>query len=189
MRGFNQHGCQEPRERVLLAQPRDPRAGWVHTAEAVEDQGVHRRARGHAPRCGLGSGGSVHDLATAECSEPRRHKAPMLEDWTPRGRWPGVLRSRRAFYRPLKRHHLTRDTAECRLEQCQLMSQPVFALTQRADSSSDRRDMLADVEIEALHESRVDVPAARRSHLLDGFQGAEHHAVPYPHQAPPGARS
>src|SRR2546425_12737524 len=45
--------------------------------------------------------------------------------------------------------------------------------------------MLAYRQVDALNERGIDVPAAGRSDVLDRLQGAEHHAVPYPHQAPP----
>ena len=61
--------------------------------------------------------------------------------------------------------------------QGQLLPHAVLALTQRADPSPDRRHMLADGEVEPLHERGVDLPAAGRQHLLDGLQGAEHDAV------------
>src|SRR5882724_7208356 len=44
--------------------------------------------------------------------------------------------------------------------------------------------MLADGQIEALHERRVDLPAAGRQHLLDRLQRAEHDPVPHADQAP-----
>jgi hypothetical protein len=37
--------------------------------------------------------------------------------------------------------------------------------------------MLAYRQVEALDKRRVDLPTARRQHLLDGFQGAKHDAV------------
>src|SRR2546425_322950 len=45
--------------------------------------------------------------------------------------------------------------------------------------------MLANRQVEALNEGRVDVPAVRGQHLLDGRQRAEHDAVAYADQAPP----
>ena len=44
--------------------------------------------------------------------------------------------------------------------------------------------MLADTEVEAFNARGVALPAAGRSHLLDGLEGAEHHAVAPLHQAP-----
>jgi len=38
------------------------------------------------------------------------------------------------------------------MEDGQLLPQPVFALAQRADPSPDRGDMLADGEVDPLHE-------------------------------------
>jgi hypothetical protein len=86
----------------------------VPNAEAVEAQCFHSIARGHDPRFWLVSGGSVHDLANAECIAPRRNTAQMVSDLTPVGMWHGVLRSRGAFYRPLKIHQRAQSTAECR---------------------------------------------------------------------------
>src|SRR5262247_4322634 len=45
--------------------------------------------------------------------------------------------------------------------------------------------MLAHRQVEALDKGRVDLPTARREHLLDGRKGPEHHAVTHAHQAPP----
>jgi len=44
--------------------------------------------------------------------------------------------------------------------------------------------MLTHRQGDALNACRVDLPAARRSHLLDGLEGPEHHAVTHAHQAP-----
>src|SRR6516162_467681 len=54
-----------------------------------------------------------------------------------------------------------------------LLQQPVLALAQRADPPSHRRHMLADGQVEALHECRLDLPAAGRQHLLDRLQRAK----------------
>src|SRR6266446_6254398 len=43
--------------------------------------------------------------------------------------------------------------------------------------------MLADAEVDPLHEGGVDVPAMRSQHVIDGLQRATHHAVTHPHQA------
>src|SRR6266853_1661938 len=64
-----------------------------------------------------------------------------------------------------------------------LLPPPVFALAQRADPASDRGDMLAEAEVDPLHEGGVDVPAMRSQHIMDGLQRAKHHAVTHPHQA------
>jgi len=48
----------------------------------------------------------------------------------------------------------------------------VFA--QRADPSPDRGHMLADGQVEAFHERRIDLPTAGSQHLLDGLKRAEH---------------
>src|SRR4029453_11281423 len=63
--------------------------------------------------------------------------------------------------------------------QGQLLPQPVFVLAERADPAPDRGDMLADAEVEPLYKGRVDVPAQGGEHLIDGLQGAKHHAVLY----------
>src|SRR5262245_3437351 len=39
--------------------------------------------------------------------------------------------------------------------------------------------MLANGQVDALNESRVDLPARGGQHLRDPLQGAEHHAVPH----------
>src|SRR3989442_15486687 len=69
--------------------------------------------------------------------------------------------------------------------QRQLLPQPILALTQRADPSSDCRHMLTHRQVDALNECRVDLPAVRGEPLLDGLQGTEHDAVAYADQAPP----
>src|SRR5713101_5139730 len=69
--------------------------------------------------------------------------------------------------------------------QDELLAQALLALAQRADPSSDRGHMLADGQVEALHERRVDLPAAGRQHLLDRLQRAEHDPVPHADQTPP----
>jgi hypothetical protein len=58
-------------------------------------------------------------------------------------------------------------------------------LAQRVDPPANRGDMLADRQVDALNEGGVDLPAVSRQHLLDGRQGAEHHAVPDADQPPP----
>src|SRR3954465_1003023 len=69
------------------------------------------------------------------------------------------------------------------LKHPQLLSQAVLALAQRADPAPDRGDMLADAEVDPLHEGGVDVPAMWSQHGIDGLQRAKHHAVTHPHQA------
>jgi hypothetical protein len=48
------------------------------------------------------------------------------------------------------------------VEQDQLLTQPCFVFTHRVDPPADRGDMLTEVEVEALDERRVDLPAAGR---------------------------
>lgn len=88
--------------------------------------------------------------------------------------------------------HTMKYTAQNRLckhalavEHRQLLPQPLLALTQRADPASDCRHVLTNRQVDALNECRVDLPAARRSHLLDRLEGPEHHTVAHAHQAPP----
>jgi hypothetical protein len=72
-----------------------------------------------------------------------------------------------------------------RLAQGELLPQASFPFAERVHPTADGGHMLADREVEALHKGRVDLPAAGRSHLLDGLQGSEDHPVAHPHQAPP----
>jgi len=67
----------------------------------------------------------------------------------------------------------------------QLLPQTVLALTQRHDAPPNRRHMLADTEVDALDEGRIDLPAAHRQDLLHRRLGAEDHAVCHLDQAPP----
>src|SRR6266496_1660476 len=69
--------------------------------------------------------------------------------------------------------------------QGELLPHAVCALAERADPSSDRGHMLADGQVEALHERRVDLPATGRKHLLDRLKRAEHDAVADADQTPP----
>src|SRR5216683_2611725 len=59
----------------------------------------------------------------------------------------------------------------------ELLTQPLLALTQRADPAPHGGHMLADREIDALHEGGIDLPATGREHLLDDLKGPEHHTV------------
>jgi len=68
--------------------------------------------------------------------------------------------------------------------QCQLLPHAVLALAERADPPSHRRHMLADGQVEALHERGVDLPAAGRQHLLDRLKRATHDPVSHVDQAP-----
>src|SRR5262245_48906650 len=71
------------------------------------------------------------------------------------------------------------------LIQYKLLQQPLLALTQRADPSSDRGHMLADAQVHALNERGVDLPAAGRYHLLHRLERPEHHTVAHSYQVPP----
>ena len=53
--------------------------------------------------------------------------------------------------------------------QGELLQHAVFAFAQGRDPSPERRHMLTEGEVEPLHKARVDLPAARREHLLDGL--------------------
>ena len=48
-----------------------------------------------------------------------------------------------------------------RLEERQLVAQPVFTLAERSDPTTDGRHMLAEVEVEAFNERCVDLPTTR----------------------------
>src|SRR5215470_78142 len=69
--------------------------------------------------------------------------------------------------------------------QRELLPQADLTLAHRGDPPPHGSHMLAEVQIEALHKRGVDLPAVHREHLLNGLQGAEHHAVSDPHQASP----
>jgi len=45
--------------------------------------------------------------------------------------------------------------------------------------------MLADVQVQAFHERRVDLPAMYRSHLIDALSRAEHDTVHDADETPP----
>ena len=51
------------------------------------------------------------------------------------------------------------------LEPRQLMLQAVFALAERGDPPSSRRYALPDVQVEPLHQGRMDLPAAGSQYL------------------------
>src|ERR671923_1463567 len=70
------------------------------------------------------------------------------------------------------------------LIQRQLLPQAVLALAERADPSSNRGHMLAEGQVEALHERRIDLPTAGSQHLLDGLKRAEHDPGSHVDQAP-----
>src|SRR5437879_7256029 len=68
--------------------------------------------------------------------------------------------------------------------QYELLAYAVLVFAQRGDAPSNSGHMLAHRQVEALDKRCVDLPTARRKHLLDGFQGAKHHAVAHVHQTP-----
>jgi len=75
-----------------------------------------------------------------------------------------------------------------RVIQSQLLAYAVLALAERGDTTSHRRHMLTDGQVEAFNEGCVDVPAVRGQHLLNSRQRAEDHPVAHPHHAPPAYR-
>ena len=66
--------------------------------------------------------------------------------------------------------------------QCQLLAQAVLVFAQRGDAPSKSGHMLADAQVHALNEGRVDLPTAGREHPLHRLEGAKHDAVGDPHQ-------
>jgi hypothetical protein len=68
--------------------------------------------------------------------------------------------------------------------QHQLLAQARFVFAQRADPPANSSHMLADVEVDPLDEGGIDLAAKGSSHRIDSLQGAKHHAVTHPHQAP-----
>src|SRR5215467_16121345 len=69
--------------------------------------------------------------------------------------------------------------------QHELLAHADLTLAQRGHPSPHRGDMLADAQVDALHEGGVDLPAAGRSHLLDRLQRAEHDPVSHADQTAP----
>src|SRR4029434_1040313 len=55
---------------------------------------------------------------------------------------------------------------------------------QGGDTTPYCRHPLADGEIEACHEGRVNLPTAGRQHVLDPLECAEHHAVLHGDETP-----
>ena len=51
--------------------------------------------------------------------------------------------------------------------QCELLVYALLTFAERGDASSDSGHMLADAQVDALNERRVDLPAVRRQHLLN----------------------
>src|SRR6516164_8426994 len=70
----------------------------------------------------------------------------------------------------------------------QLLPPAVRAFAQSRDPPSHRRDMLADAEVEAFDERRIDLPATGRQHLLNRLTRAEYDPLVHPYQAPPAYR-
>ena len=66
--------------------------------------------------------------------------------------------------------------------QHELLSHAVLPLAEGGHPSPHCGDMLADTQVDALDEGRVDLSAAGRQHLLDRLQRAEHDAPTDPHQ-------
>jgi hypothetical protein len=56
------------------------------------------------------------------------------------------------------------------LKQYQLIPQTRFALTQGVDSASDRRDPLADVEVESLHKGGIHTTWKVMSQISDALK-------------------
>src|SRR6266705_1803549 len=63
------------------------------------------------------------------------------------------------------------------LEQHQLLLQARCALAERVHPTSDRRDPLAEVKVEALHKGRVDGPPPRRADVGTTTSRPVHRAV------------
>src|SRR6516165_908458 len=70
----------------------------------------------------------------------------------------------------------------------QLLPPAVRAFAQSRDPPSHRRDMLADAEVEAFDERRIDLPATGRQHLLNRLTRADYAPLVHPYQAPPAYR-
>jgi hypothetical protein len=71
------------------------------------------------------------------------------------------------------------------VEESQLLAYAGFVFAQRVDPPPNGRDRLAQVQVEALGNRRVDLPASLGEYLLDGLTRAEHHAMFDPNDAPP----
>ena len=68
--------------------------------------------------------------------------------------------------------------------QGQLLAQARLVFAPRHDAPPDGRHMLADRQVDALDECRVDLPARLGQHLRDPAQGAEDDPVAYANQPP-----
>jgi len=70
------------------------------------------------------------------------------------------------------------------LIQDQLLLYARLAFAEGGHPPPDCGDMLADAEVDPLHECCVDVPTVWSQEVIDGLQGAKHHAVRHVDQAP-----
>ena len=70
-----------------------------------------------------------------------------------------------------------------RLEKSQLVTQTRFVFAQRVDSPPNGGDMVAEVQVQALHKCGIDLPALRGQSLLDDLMRAKHDTVCDPNQA------
>jgi len=87
---------------------------------------------------------------------------------------------------PLGRHRLSQGLPQTSVRQheivvnmgqCQLVPQARLTLAQRAGTPSNRRDVLTQTEVEALHQGGVDGPTQRTPYLIDGLKRAKDHTV------------
>src|SRR5678815_1343806 len=129
---------------------------------------------------------------------PRRHAKEQHSTYAPdmvrQSRHHGRCLGLPAFRRPcpvrwLRQHQgypqagMREAKVVVRLVESQLLPQPILALAQRADPAPDCGDMLANAEVDPLHEGGVDMPAMGSQHGIDGLQCAKHDAVTHPYQA------
>jgi hypothetical protein len=70
-----------------------------------------------------------------------------------------------------------------RLEKSQLVTQSSFVFAQRVDPPPNSGDMLAEVQVQALHKCGIDLPASLGQSLLDCLTRAKHDTVCDPDQA------
>ncbi len=71
------------------------------------------------------------------------------------------------------------------LKQHKLMLQASLTFAQRIHPTPDRRHPLADIEMQPLDKSGIDLPSLCRSDLLHGIHGAKDHPVGDVDEAPP----